>query len=146
MAVGGVGVQRTGGLVAEQNFGVRRQCTGNGDALLLAAGQLGRVGVGLVGQAHHLQKLTGAFFGVGLLHPGQLHGEADVLQAAALHQQIELLEDHGDLPAARRAARRAMSVSISAPSMTTLPSVGRSSRLMQRTSVDLPAPDMPMMP
>ena len=32
------------------------------------------------------------------------------------------------------------------PSITTLPSVGRSSRLMQRTSVDLPAPDMPMMP
>ena len=27
-----------------------------------------------------------------------------------------------------------------------LPAVGRSSRLMQRTSVDLPAPDMPMMP
>ena len=38
------------------------------------------------------------------------------------------------------------SVSIAVPSMTTLPSVGRSSRLMQRTSVDLPAPDMPMMP
>ena len=98
--VGGVGVQRTGGLVAEQDFGIRRQCTGNGDALLLAAGQLGRVGVGLVGQAHHLQKFTGALFGVGLLHPGQLHGEADVLQAAALHQQVELLEDHRDLPAA----------------------------------------------
>ena len=39
-----------------------------------------------------------------------------------------------------------VSFSISTPSMTTLPSVGRSSRLMQRTSVDLPAPDMPMMP
>ena len=40
----------------------------------------------------------------------------------------------------------AFKVSIAVPSITTLPSVGRSSRLMQRTSVDLPAPDMPMMP
>ena len=37
-------------------------------------------------------------------------------------------------------------VSIATPSITTLPPVGRSNRLMQRTSVDLPAPDMPMMP
>ena len=37
-------------------------------------------------------------------------------------------------------------VSIATPSITTLPPVGRSNRLMQRTSVDLPAPDIPMMP
>ena len=30
--------------------------------------------------------------------------------------------------------------------LATLPSVGRSSRLMQRTSVDFPAPDIPMIP
>ena len=34
----------------------------------------------------------------------------------------------------------------SRPSMTTWPSVGRSSRLMHRTRVDLPAPLMPTMP
>ena len=34
----------------------------------------------------------------------------------------------------------------SAPSMMTCPAVGRSSRLMHRTSVDLPAPLMPTMP
>ena len=32
------------------------------------------------------------------------------------------------------------------PSTSTSPSVGRSSRLMHRTRVDLPAPDMPTMP
>ena len=32
------------------------------------------------------------------------------------------------------------------PFTTTLPLVGRSSKLMQRTSVDFPAPDSPMMP
>ena len=98
--MGGVGVQRTGGLVAQQDLGVRCQCAGNGDALLLTAGQLCRVGVGLIRQAHHLQQLSGALFGICLLYTGQLHGEADVLQAAALHQQVELLEDHRDLPAA----------------------------------------------
>ena len=34
----------------------------------------------------------------------------------------------------------------SCPSRSTSPEVGRSSRLMQRTSVDLPAPEKPMMP
>ena len=98
--VGRVGVQRTGGLIAEQDFGVGGQRTGNGDALLLAAGELGRVGICLIGQAHHFQQLPGALFGIGLLHARKLHREADVLQAAALHQQIELLEDHGDVAAA----------------------------------------------
>ena len=32
------------------------------------------------------------------------------------------------------------------PSTVTVPLVGRSSRLMQRTSVDVPAPEKPMMP
>ena len=35
---------------------------------------------------------------------------------------------------------------MSSPSMITWPEVGRSSRLMQRTSVDFPAPLMPTMP
>ena len=34
---GGLGVQGTGGLVAQQNLGVGGQGTGNGHALLLAA-------------------------------------------------------------------------------------------------------------
>ena len=98
--VGGVGVQRTGGLIAEQDLGVSCQCAGNGNALLLAAGKLGRVGVSLIGQAYHLKQLPGALFRIRLFYPGQLHRETDVLQAAALHQQVELLEDHRDLTAA----------------------------------------------
>ena len=35
---------------------------------------------------------------------------------------------------------------MSAPSTTTVPAVGRSSRLMHLTSVLLPAPERPMMP
>ena len=98
--VGGVGVQRTGGFIAQQHFGVGSQCAGNGDALLLTAGQLCRVGVGLIRQPHHLQQLHSALFGLRLFYACQLHGEADILQAGALHEQVELLEDHGDVAAA----------------------------------------------
>ena len=41
---------------------------------------------------------------------------------------------------------RSLSFVRSCPSRITWPLVGRSSRLMQRTSVDLPAPEKPMMP
>src|SRR5919112_2055346 len=40
-------VERRGGLVEEHHLGVHRQRAGDGDPLLLAAGQLGRVLVGL---------------------------------------------------------------------------------------------------
>ena len=95
-AAGGGGVQGGGGLVAQQHLGIGGQGAGDGDALLLAAGELGRVGVGLVGQAHDVQILQGALPRLPLGHPGDLHGEADVAQAGALHEQVELLEDHAD--------------------------------------------------
>ena len=96
---GGVGVKGAGGLVTQQHLGIGGQCAGDSHTLLLAAGQLGGIGVRLVGQTHQLQKLTGALLRVGPLHPGDLHGEADVPQAGALHEQVEALEDHGDVPA-----------------------------------------------
>ena len=99
--MGGVGVQSAGGLVAQQHLGLGSQRTGNSHTLLLAAGQLRRVGLCLIRQAHQLQQFLGPADGIRLLHPGQLHGEAHVLQAGALHQQIKPLEDHGDLPPGR---------------------------------------------
>ena len=42
---GGGGVQSGGGLVAQQDLGVGGQGTGDGHALLLAAGHLGGVGL-----------------------------------------------------------------------------------------------------
>ena len=96
---GGVGIQGAGGLVAEQDLGVCGQGPGDGDPLLLPAGELGRVGRSLVRQPHQLQQLHGAPIGLGPGNPGQIQGKAHVFQAAALHQQMEALEDHGDLPA-----------------------------------------------
>ena len=96
---GGGGVQRAGGLVAQKHLGIGGQGPGDGDALLLAAGELGRIGIGLVGQPHDLQQLQGPAFGLGRASSGDLQGEADIFQAGALHQQIKLLEDHADTAA-----------------------------------------------
>ena len=48
--------------------------------------------------AHGVQQRPGPLPGLGPAHPGDLHGEADVVQAGALHEQVELLEDHADAP------------------------------------------------
>ena len=52
------------------------------------------------------------------------------------------------MPIFRRASRSSLGerAVISLPSTTTVPLVGRSSRLMHRTRVDLPAPEKPIMP
>ena len=52
------------------------------------------------------------------------------------------------MPIFLRCSRSALDdkLSISTPFTMTLPEVGRSSKLMQRTSVDLPAPEKPIMP
>ncbi|MNH32131.1 hypothetical protein D3C79_925510 [compost metagenome] len=42
---GGCRIQRAGGLVTQQHFGLACQRAGNRHTLLLAAGQIGRVGV-----------------------------------------------------------------------------------------------------
>ena len=56
---------------------------------------------GVTHVAQLLQQLLGPANAIRLLHPGQFHGEAYILQAGTLHQQVEPLEDHGDLPPGR---------------------------------------------
>ena len=99
--VGRVRVQGARRLVAEQHLRVRCQRAGNRNALLLAAGQLRRVGVGLIGQTDQLQQLTGAGLGLVSGDLRQLHREHDIAQTGALHQQVELLKNHGDLTPGR---------------------------------------------
>ena len=95
---GGGGVQGGGGLIAQKHIRLGGQCPGDGHPLLLSSGKLGGIGVGLVLQPHCLQQLQGTLPGLAGGNALQLQGEAHVLQAGALHQQVEALEDHGDLP------------------------------------------------
>ena len=97
--IGGLGIQGRGGLIAQQHLRVGSQSAGNGNALLLTAGQLHRVGICLVGQTHNIQQLLCPCLCLGSGHSRQLHGEADVIQGCALLQQVEALENHGNLPA-----------------------------------------------
>ena len=92
--LGGHGIQRAGGLVAEQHLRIGGQGAGDGHALLLAAGELRGIGVRLVRQAHDLQQLLHAPVGLLPRHMGQLQRIAHVLRHGGLHQQVELLKDH----------------------------------------------------
>ncbi len=70
-----LGVQCTGSFVAQQNFGVGGQCAGNGDALLLTAGQLCRVGVGLIRQTHHSSSSLARFSASAFFTPASSMGK-----------------------------------------------------------------------
>ena len=76
-------------------------------ALLLSAGELRGIGLGLILEPHDLEEFQSSLFAPLLLSPqaGKLHREADVIEAVSLHQQVEALEDHRDL-APRRAELR----------------------------------------
>ena len=98
--VGGVGVQRAGGLIAEQHFGVGCQCAGNGNALFLAAGKHVGVNIRLIGQANALQQLHGLLVGSSLAHTAQAHrSQRDVLFHRQVGEQVKMLEHHAHLGA-----------------------------------------------
>ncbi|KAG0772046.1 hypothetical protein G6F22_016013 [Rhizopus arrhizus] len=91
-------VQRRGRLVEQQHFRLQGQRAGNRHALLLAARQLAREGIGLVGQAHPLQQRARLLLGLRARHAA--HGDGrldDVLQRGQVREQVELLEDHAHL-------------------------------------------------
>ena len=67
-------IKRAGRLVEHHRLGVHGERAGDGDALLLAAGELGgRLG-GLLGHAHAGEQLHGAGLRLVLLHPQHLDG------------------------------------------------------------------------
>ena len=91
----GLGVQRRRRLVEQDDPGLGAQGPGNGDPLLLAAGQGGGVGVRLVRQAHHLQIVEGGLLGLGLALVVQLDGrQRQILEHRHVGIKVELLEHH----------------------------------------------------
>ena len=91
-------VQRTGRLVKQHDIRVHGQGAGNSHALLLAAGQLRRVGFGLVGQTHAVQQVQGLLLGFTLRGLFQLHrGQRHVAHDVEVIEQVEVLEHHADI-------------------------------------------------
>ena len=95
-----LGVEGRGGLVGEKDLGVVGQGAGDADALLLAAGELGRILVGVFGEADELEKRLDLFADDVLGRADELERERDVVVDRAGAQQVEVLEDHADAAAA----------------------------------------------
>ena len=95
-----LGVERGGRLVEKQDLGVHLQRAGDGHALLLAAGELARIGVGLVAEAHLLERLARGRLdlrAVALLHAdGRIH---NVFEYRVVREEIELLKNEAEIVA-----------------------------------------------
>ena len=102
----GHGVEGARRFVAEDDLRVVGEHACNCHTLLLAARELRGVGVRLIGNADELQDLHRALFCVLLAHADDLQREADVAEDSALHEKVEVLEDHADLLAAAADLRR----------------------------------------
>jgi hypothetical protein len=93
---GGVAVEGTGRLVGQQNRRPVDQGAGQGDALLLAAGQLAGAVVQPAAQADRLEHSPGGGAALGGRPAGEHEGERDVLQGGLRRDEVERLEDHAD--------------------------------------------------
>src|SRR5262249_37428998 len=91
-----------GRLVAQQDGGLVDERPGDGDALLLPAGELAGPVVEAVGQPDTLEQGGGAAlaFGAGAVG-GVEQGRLDVFQGGGGGEQVEVLEEEADAPVAQ---------------------------------------------
>ena len=139
-------VQRGGGLVEQQHLRVHGQRPGNGHPLLLAAGDLPGLGVDVGRHAHLFQIVSCACARASSrLRFSTLHlADHAVFQHRHIVEQIEGLEHHAHMGAVGRRVD-APPGDVLAVVAESRRQVGVSSRLMHRSSVDLPEPEAPMM-
>ena len=97
------GVKGCSHFIEQQNFGVHRQCADDGNALLLAAGQLPWVAPGLVQQVHAVQQGLGFFLYLVFGTLGHLErSQHNVVQHGQMREQLIVLEYHADALAQTR--------------------------------------------
>ena len=92
----GLAVQRTGGLVRQQDVGVVHQGAGDGHALHLAAGHLAGVLVQLAAQAHILQRFGRPAAALGLGDAGDGQGQLHIGQHRLVRDEVVALEHKAD--------------------------------------------------
>ena len=98
-AAGGLRVQVSRGLVADEQRRAVHDGAGDGHALLLAAGELVGIAVELVGQAHEAQHLGHLGLDDVTALPDYLQGEGHVLEDGLVRQELEVLEHAADVAA-----------------------------------------------
>ncbi|GKQ40825.1 hypothetical protein ALMP_73460 [Streptomyces sp. A012304] len=94
-------VERREGLVEEEHLRITGQRPGEAHTLLHTAGQLVGVGVLVAREADQLDDLLGPPGALGPAHTADLQTERHVVDDAAVGQQTEVLEDHGELATAQ---------------------------------------------
>src|SRR5438105_2622867 len=82
-----------GRIVGQHHAGAVDQRPGDGDALLLAPGQLARAVVGPIAESDRGQRLQGPLAARGAGHAGVQHRQGDVAERVHARQQVEALED-----------------------------------------------------
>jgi len=97
-------------LVQEQDLRLEGERPRERDSLLLAAGQLVRVALALVGQVDDLQELADALPDVILGSLAHLQPEPDVVGHVHVREQRVGLEDHADVPLVRRSVGDVLAV------------------------------------
>ena len=89
-------IKGRGGFVKKNDLGLAAQGAGNGNALLLAAGEGGGIDVGLFGKADHFQIVVGQLLGLLAALVEEFDGrKGEVSEDVQVGVEVELLEDHG---------------------------------------------------
>ena len=91
-----LGVEVAGGFVGKDELGTRDDGTGNGDSLLLTAGELAREVLGTVADVHPLHGFLHPLAALGLRHPHIKQRQLDVLFYGEVVDEVEALEDEAD--------------------------------------------------
>ena len=101
-------IQIAGRLVRQQQRRTGDDRAGDGDALLLAAGQRGRLRVDMAGQSDPAQQFADIGAYLAFRPAGDAQRQGHVVERGKMRQQAEILKHHADSPAQRRqcAARR----------------------------------------
>ena len=92
-----VAVEVAGGLVAEQERRVGHDGAGDGHALLLAAGELARLVLRAVGDAHDAERGLDAALALGPRERGQQQRQLHVAEGGEHRDQVVHLEDEPDV-------------------------------------------------
>src|SRR5580698_4346979 len=99
--VGSEAVEVAGGFIGEKKFGLRDQSTGDGDTLLLAAGEFAGAMRGPAPKFNFVQPVLRASEGLSLrFTPGQQR-HRDVLQRGEFRQEVMKLPDVADFAVAK---------------------------------------------
>ena len=89
-------------LVEQEDAGLDDERAGEGDALLLAAGEALHRAVRGVGESDGGEGVEGAAFAIGLVHAAGFEAEGDVLADPQVREERVVLEDHAEVAGLRR--------------------------------------------